>query len=126
VRRALKEDLDKLLDSGPVCAVLDRDKAHKLWPDKCPTCLTGLCAKLRAEAPGKYELVWLIQNVETLTDAAASALGKPPPSGKPSPNERDRLLNEVAWAKTAVRETVCNEVPSFARLVKWVTSSLPK
>jgi hypothetical protein len=127
VVKALKQDLDKL-SRGPVCAVIDRDKILDLWPaaQRPPGCLTGISGALHREAQGSYELILLIDNVETLVAACCHALGISEPASKPSPDERDRLLQRVAWGDTSARRAVREAVPSFDRLVKWTAKSVPR
>ena len=128
VLRRLKRDLTNLTASGPVCAVLDRDKACNLWSpaDRPPDCLSGIKGRIRTDAPGEYELILLIQNVESLVVASCRALSAVPPATKPSPLERDRILQKAAWATANARAAIRTEVPSFDRLVRWVLTKVAK
>ena len=126
VIRALQQDVSKLSRSGPVCAVLDRDKAPELWRvgERPPACLSGIRTAVAAKAPGDYELVLLIENMETIIEACCQATRMDRPRSKPSPDLRDRILGKLAWGDADARTSVRNAVPSFHRLVKWVTTRL--
>lgn len=126
VMHALQRELDKLRNLGPVCAVLDRDQAVNLWPagSRPATCLSGIRAAVADLAPGGYELILLDANVETLVTACCRALGSGAPVSKPSPDERDRILARATWDAPRVRALVRDAVPSFERLVQWVSRNL--
>lgn len=128
VMRALEQDLDKLRRSGPVCAVLDRDKAPELWPagQRPPACLSGIRTAVSERARGDYELVLLIENMETLVEACCRAMMTDMPRAKPSPDTRDQILRKLVWSEPESRTNVRNAVPSFDRLVRWVTSRAPR
>lgn len=128
VINALRQDVSKLRRSGPVCAVLDRDEAQKLLTSaglRPPQCLSGIRTAVPDKAPGDYELVLLIENMETLIEACCQATRMDMPRSKPSPDLRDRILGKLAWGDAPARTAVRNAVPSFHRLVKWVTTRLP-
>lgn len=117
---ALKKDLQRL--PARVVAVIDRDKAHKLWKDVLPppSCMQGLREQFGRSAPGAYDLVFLIENTEHLLDAVLESLGQARLDSKPSPDERDRILGRASWAAGSVRNSVRKHCPSFDRLVKIV------
>lgn len=123
----VQKNLTKLRNSGPVVVVLDHDRLAELLRRNTggglPACMSGQTNRLRQIAPGDYEVNFLIQNVETLTEAAAKALGREALKGKPPPDERDRLLGEAAWHRhVEVRTRIVSDVPSFARLVNKVAA----
>lgn len=124
VLQVLKTQLLRLEDEGAVCAVFDRDKAHRMWgQEKQPArCRTALLQKIRNDAPGAYEVVFLEQNVETLLQACAQVLGVTPPEDKLKPKERDQMLQRVAYESREIRMQVRKEVPSFDRLVRKVSN----
>jgi hypothetical protein len=128
VRRALKNDLSKLTRSGPVVAVIDVDKAHKLWsPGVVPaSCKSAMNKRIHQEVEGDFDLVFLEQNMESLLNACDPAglarLGR-----KPTPFERDQILGRAASGNPATpMNSVLEGCPSFARLVRlssaWVTA----
>jgi hypothetical protein len=126
VRKALQKDIAKL-SRGKVLAVLDRDKVRELWktPGPMPAdCMKGITERFRGDAPGDYELLFLVQNVESLLDGARTALCEPPLDGKPTPDRRDRLLHRCAGASVATRRQVRERCPSFDRLVTRVAEAL--
>lgn len=124
VRRALQRNLGKLVQNGPVVSVLDRDKAQDLWSPKAPNCFGGLRSALRQDAPGEYDVVFLVDNIESIVAACCHSLGEPVPTTKPAPNHRDRIIGKVVWGPLSTRQGVCNAVPSFERLVQRVADRL--
>ena len=119
----LKDDLTRY--RGPVIAVMDRDKAHRLWRDAQPqptNCMQGISAQFRKVAPGTYDLIFLLNHTEDLLDAALVALSRPRLTTKPPPNERDRILNTASWGSREVRMAIRRASPSFDRIVKVVGS----
>lgn len=123
VLNVLKTQLLRLGDEGAVCAVFDRDKAHRMWgQEKQPArCRTALLQKIKNDAPGAYEVVFLEQNVETLLQACAQVLGLAAPAAK-SIKGRDQMLQRVAYHPSCeIRMQVRKEVPSFDRLVRKVS-----
>lgn len=126
----LRKNLTKLRKLGQVVVVLDHDRLAELLRRKTggalPACMSGQSERLRQIAPGDYEVKFLIQNVETLTEAAVKALRREALKGKPTPDERDRLLGEAARPRhVEVRRRITSDVPSFARLVNKVAAHFP-
>jgi hypothetical protein len=120
LRGAIQRDIDRLADVGPVFAVIDRDKVRQLWksPSQPADCMSSIGHRFRQDAPGDYDLVFLVDNVESLIKAACAVLGEPYPDNKPGPDLRDRLLGKVAWAQSqASRSAIRKQCPSFSRLV---------
>jgi hypothetical protein len=68
--------------------------------------------------------VLLIKNVEDLVRVAAVATGRPPPAGKPTPSERDRILNHAASAPPPVRAQIALALPSWDSWLKAVEAAL--
>jgi hypothetical protein len=127
VRRALREDLGLLIKHGPVIAVIDRDKVSELL-SKLPLepldCNGALVKQFRAETAGNYQLVLLVENVETLVDAVVGALGGARPTTKPTPDERDRVLVRAAWSPNrSLRDDIRGACQSFDRVVKKVANA---
>ncbi len=120
----LKENLNRLQDDGAVVAVFDRDQIHRLWNPQPERCRTALRQRIQADAGGGYEILFLEENVESLTAACCRALGNEPFPAKPRPEERDRLLGKLAWSNPGLRARVRREVPSFDRLVGKVGAHL--
>jgi hypothetical protein len=124
----LQQKFDKLSRSGPVCAVIDRDKVHKLLSGtkRPPTCFSGIRQEIakRTRTSGEYELVLLVENVETLLAECCHATGSVMPRSKPSPDERDQILEKLAWGDAKTRSSLRKAVPSFDRLVRWVVDRL--
>ena len=111
---------------GPVYAVLDRDKILKLWAvgERPPACLSGIQKAMSVKAPGNYELILLIDNMETIIEACCKATQRAMPRSKPSPDERDRILGGLTWGDAKARDIVRTVVLSFDRLVRRVASRL--
>ena len=122
---ALKSDADRIANSGPVFVVLDRDQIRELWKGAMPPdCNPGIKSRILGEAPGAYELVFLVNNVESLTDIVCDAMGVPKPTRKLGPDERDRLLRRAAKGSAETRAKIRAASPSFDRLVRLVSESL--
>ena len=120
LRSAIQRDIVRLADAGPVFAVVDRDKVRQLWkaPSQPADCMSSIGHRFRQDAPGDYDLVFLVDNVESLIEAACAALGEPYPDSKPGPDLRDRLLGRAAWASSqTLRRAIQTQCPSFSRLV---------
>ncbi|KAB2930077.1 MAG: hypothetical protein F9K24_17970 [Leptonema illini] len=127
VRASLKKDLKKLSNSGPVVAVLDRDKILDLWKKPGPPpadCWNEIDTRMKSDAPGEYCLLLIEQNIESLLEAACAALSQPVPEKKPNPNERDTVLNRAAWENLTVRADIRQRCPSFDRIVRRVTEAI--
>lgn len=128
VLAALRDDLRPLGDPTRVCAVLDKDRAHLMWPqgERPPQCNEGLTDAVRASAAGDYKLVFLVQNIESLLDAAVARLGEKPLARKPDPDTRDRLLQRAAHGGLTRegRIALADEVVGFARLVRWAADRI--
>lgn len=124
VMQCLKKDI-RQFGLGPVCAVFDRDKVLDLWPSPKPaSCKSGICSKIRDDAPGEYKLVLLHQNMESLVNAAAHSLGVPAPTHK-TPLERDGILQRLAFNGTPERrKAVRDAVDGFNRLVLWTAQAV--
>ena len=128
VIKALQKDLTKLTKTGRVFAVIDRDKSREIWkPAPLPVnCMTAIRKRIAEYvASSEYDLVFLVQNMESLVDAcdagARSRLG----GRKPTPDERDLILAKAAWdAPTTPKPNVLSNCPSFARLVDRVGAAL--
>jgi hypothetical protein len=127
VRRALASDLDHLTKTGPVFAVLDRDKVEELWRqhERPANCMAALRQRIVQEAPGSYDLVFLVENVESLVDACRVSLNLPSGKRKPTPEERDTILERAVWnADPSQRGRILAECPSFKRLVGRVAEQM--
>ena len=112
---------------GPVIAVVDRDQIHGYWQANPPTnCMTGILDRIASECRGRRDLVFLIDNMETLVAACCEALTVPRPSKKPNPAERDRIIAKIAMGDRRLRDDVQHRCPSFARLVTLIDAALPK
>lgn len=126
VRKALRNELPRYTNHGPVIAVVDSDQLHDLWPPKPPppTCTSGLVARFRQDAAGDYDLVLLVRNMETLIQSVCEATRQRVPEGKPKPDERDGLLSRATWGTADVRHALRDGCPSFDRLVTRVARHL--
>lgn len=120
LRKALKQELPRFAKSGPVIAVIDRDQIHDLLPrtPPPPSCMSGITTRFRQDAPGDYDIVFLVRNMETLVETVCRATGRDVPLNKPTPDERDRLLMAAVWgAPPQTRISIRSDCPSFDRLV---------
>ncbi len=127
VRRELQKNIRKLTNSGPVLAILDHDQIVGLWKDRrdlqIPKCMTRQKQQLKEDAEGEYEIVFLVDNMESLTSAVITQSEGEPWNSKPTPEERDEIL-QIAVGNPVLRAQVLKEVPSFARLVCKVAERL--
>jgi len=128
ILQALKQDLPRLLKSGPVCAVLDRDRVLDLWPAsrRPPGCSSGIRSAIVRDAPGEYGLVLLENNIESVVAACHKHLGSVMPRDKPSPEARDEVLFKAAWASADARSSIRQTMPTFDRIARWVKLEVQK
>jgi hypothetical protein len=126
VIKKLRQDLPKLTKTGPVFAVIDRDKAREIWKTDPPAdCMTAIRERIRKEATsGDYELVFLVQNMESLIDACDDGFRSRLGGRKPTPDERDSILGRVAWETPSRLPSILKNCPSFERLVIRVVNAL--
>jgi len=123
VLRQCRKDSEALCNSGPVIAVLDRDRAHKLWELAGGGCRTMLLDRFSAECDSQIELVFLEQNLETVVSCIANRLNLGPmlieqAVKRKDLNQRDSVLNRAVGAQSlAVRQHLLHDVPSFERLI---------
>ena len=127
IRKALQRDGERLVKKGPVFAVLDHDKIRDLVkvPNSIPKeCLSGIKEQFMKEITIDFNLTLLIENIESLVNAVCDALRETKFNRKPTPDERDRILNRCAWSKPADREQVCQLCPSYSRIVERISEAL--
>jgi hypothetical protein len=129
--RGLKTNLTKLNKAGKVFAVVDWDRAAELWKAASPppNCMSAVRERIAMDiTSGDYELVFLVQNMESLLDACEDARHIKNVGRKPTPDERDRVLGRIIWgdASPSARERLRAKCPSFDRLVKRVAATLIK
>lgn len=125
--RALKTNLTKLNRAGKVFAVVDRDRAAELWKTASPppNCMSAIRERIAKDiAGGEYELVFLVQNMESLLDACEDPSHAKVGVRKPTPDQRDRVLGRVTWDASSRRDRLRTSCPSFDRLVKRVAVAL--
>jgi hypothetical protein len=109
------------VQGGPVVAVFDQDKAHRLLALPPTTSVSGLTRGVLATAsyPPNLAVTFLAMNTETLVAAAASSLGLATPAK--SPKDRDDVLLKCAnTQQVSVRRSVEKQMPSFCDLVEGV------
>jgi hypothetical protein len=126
--RELKTNLTKLNKVGKVFAVIDWDRVADLWKtaSSLPNCMSSIRDRLAMDIPcGDYELVFLVQNMESLLDACDDPRHVKTKGRKPTPDERDRVLGRITWvASLSPRQGVLTRCPSFDRLVGKVADAL--
>jgi hypothetical protein len=130
VINALQKNLTKLTKTGLVFAVIDRDKAREIWKPATPPpdCMTAIRKRIAEDvASDKYDLVFLVQNMESLVNACDARARLRFGGRKPTPDQRDRVLGKAASdAPTTPRPNVLSTCPSFARLVDRVGDVLSR
>lgn len=119
----LKKELNinglRLLDAGVLCAVFDHDKSRKCFSLPAQACKSELLLSIRQCIPSKtFDVILLENNVEDLILACCQIDGKPAPTTKPSPLERDKYCDSVAWSDKIKRDQLRSSMPSFDRLVR--------
>ena len=128
VIKELQTNLAKLTKAGRVFAVIDRDKAREIWkPALLPAdCMSAIRMRIaKAVGSSEYELVFLVQNMESLIDACDEGARTKLQRYKPTPDQRDRILGRAAWeGSPAPRASVLSACPSFKRLVDRVCAAL--
>ena len=123
--RALATDA-RQLQLGPLCAVLDRDHVldHVALEHRTASCTSGMRDAIRAHVDGPYYLVLLTDNMESLVEEAARALGRSEQLRK-RPTVRDDVLQALAFHHDpAKRAAVRAAVDGFDRLVRWTAGQL--
>jgi hypothetical protein len=105
----------------PVVALFDDDKIRRLLKLPASTSKQDVAMNVLTQSRAEWQLVvWLLQdNIDTLVEAAASCIGRPP--GAKSPTARDRILLSIAWGPREQRDGLGRLVPSFACFVKGVS-----
>lgn len=124
VKRALENDAERLHAAGPVVAVLDDDRVKELYSLPPAALRCEVLAAIAKTASVSTTVVLLEANMETLVAATAAFCGDTPPSKKPTPRERDRILHKGAAAEKGVRDRILARVPTFRRLVEKVEEKL--
>ena len=111
---------EKLYRASPVLvAVYDRDKIRDVVASDT-NCKASLRDSLRSTSPWGPSLtvVLLEDNTETVLAAILQAQDRGAKlSGKPRPDERDKILQSAAWGVSAIRAEVLQAVPSLRYLV---------
>lgn len=106
-----------------VLALLDEDRVRTGLGLDAASPPAAVVSALSTRALGVV-FVLLIKNIEDLVLAAARATGVEPPTGKPGPRVRDRVLNNAASAGPAVRAQVATALPSWNDWLKAVEAAL--
>lgn len=110
-----------------VLAVLDWDRAPELAGVQGTPCFSSVRESLAAkhEPTDRRRVVFLRNNVESLLLHASKVLNVPPPTSKPSPNQRDVLLAKLAHHGDSKRRAdLRSAIPSFDYLVTRVCQLL--
>lgn len=99
----------------------DRIREHVRLP--ALACRTQVVSTVRGSRA--FAVVLLEENTEDLLRAARQILGGVPLTGKPTPLERDRILENAAHATTLEqRQAILARCPSFGRLVTAAVAAL--
>ena len=106
--------------STRVPVALDRASQLERFGFNLPNCLNATCKQdirstIAQRVAAGHCVVLLEQNTESLIDACCDATGKPRPSAKLPPDERDRILVGLTPAQIA---SVRKLMPSFDYLVR--------
>lgn len=119
--RVCREDLTDLAATwNCVAAIFDHDRLHRLLPalpsDACKRQFVERIRTVAAEHPA-LRVVLLIDNMETVEDAAREVLALPSRGGRKRLNQRDIVLNGISRADKSKRDELLARVPFFKRLV---------
>ncbi len=123
LKKALNEDGADLADAGPLIAMFDSDRVRLCYGLAPGACKRDLLLTIRGQATGAPGIVLLERNMEDLVDACCAALRQPKPRAKPTPPERDSILQKAAAAQVETRAAILAAVPSFRRLVDAVLAA---
>ena len=120
LKRDLEQDLARLCNRGPVVAVFDNDKIRRLLNLDKQACKRDVLNALERcfEAGGNAAIVLLEQNAEDLLRASCQVLNREYPGKKPTPPERDRILNQAAGGSSGDLDRIRQAMPSFDRLIR--------
>ena len=79
--------------------------------------MTAIRKRIAEEAKSeKYELVFLVDNMESLVNACDESARTKPKERKPTPDLRDRILGRAAWEGSPLpRLVILSACPSFNR-----------
>jgi hypothetical protein len=117
LRAALAQDGELLAKSGPIVAVFDHDHVRDCFKLTADACKRTVLVAIKGCTSAGPEVVLLVENMETVITACCQVLGRPVPEKKPTPLERDGIVQAVANSEDrAVREALLSRVPSFKRL----------
>ena len=117
VRRKLRDNGDALAALGPLVAMFDSDKIRTRYDLDHALSEAQVVEAILHEAQDSPKILLLVRNMEDLVAACCAALKRPIPTGKPTPEERDHVLQAAAGDSDAVRTEILRRVPSFERLV---------
>lgn len=120
LKRVLEQELARLCNRGPVVAVFDNDKIRRLMNLDKQACKREVLTALERcfQAGGNAAIVLLEQNAEDLLRASCQVLNRKYPDEKPTPPERDRILNQAAGKSSGDLDRIRKAMPSFDRLIR--------
>lgn len=122
LRIALRRDIGR---QGPAVALFDHDRCRAAFGLQKSACKSQVLAAAQELAPS-VRLVLLEQNVESLIATACRVMGDSVPISKPTPLQRDEILQKLAWLDAKLRLKLRRELQSFDRLVQRVLEVVPE
>jgi hypothetical protein len=105
--------------------LIDNDQIREQLTLSSDACRTQVIATLRSDC--SFVVILLEQNIEDLLCVVLDVLGLPPLPAKPKPTplERDRILQNAAHSRTPEqRAEILRRMPSFERLVRAAVGAL--
>lgn len=115
--------VDKLLSKAqhmvqrPLLAVPDNDRVREHLGLESATTDEQVLAALRSRCPSAH-FVLLERNLDDAVRHAAIVLSREVPPGKPSPEQRDRVLQQLISATPLERGHFLDRMPSFRKVVE--------
>lgn len=97
-------------------ALFDSDHVRDLYGLEKGATTLEVIAAIKAETGSEVEVILLERNAEDLIRHCHVAMQEALPSGKPTPEERDRVLHRMAARAPSDRERLRQLCPSFALL----------
>jgi hypothetical protein len=108
--------LQRLVNCEPVIAVFDDDEVRPLYGLSASACKSEVLGRINPIE--LVEIILLEQNIEYLIRICCEIVNKPIPYDKPTPSQRDKILNSIANNPSVQLQIIQDRMSSFGRLVQ--------